>query len=283
MIRFLSMLILVITMTHATQAQAMFISPDPMDPTFPGVGTNRYSYSHNDPINLRDPSGYCTNDELCDGEWEEADSNLHPDQTQEGLQDEFNFGSGKPYVMDPKKFKLDTSIDIGSQIHASISAGGRMAAVYQKAIESGKPVDFVFENMAFNSKWSDQVNSSHWQIGRYSGDVSGTLSVNSDGTYSVSGTLTVRSDNFDWTPDGNGFLHNTGIKVLGQNWNAPGPNNILPAEGFGVLLEGTHSSAPMGASPTDAHVRWSQPSPALNGGTLPIEYGRTFQFKAWGQ
>lgn len=35
----------------------MFIQPDWFDPTQPGVGTNRYSYSFNDPINNRDPNG----------------------------------------------------------------------------------------------------------------------------------------------------------------------------------------------------------------------------------
>ncbi|WP_198411890.1 RHS repeat-associated core domain-containing protein [Microvirga flavescens] len=34
-----------------------FLSPDSLDPTLPGVGTNRYAYSLNDPINLRDPGG----------------------------------------------------------------------------------------------------------------------------------------------------------------------------------------------------------------------------------
>jgi hypothetical protein len=35
-----------------------FISPDTLDPTMPGVGTNRYSYSQNDPINKSDPNGH---------------------------------------------------------------------------------------------------------------------------------------------------------------------------------------------------------------------------------
>ncbi len=35
----------------------MFIQPDWLDPTQPGVGTNRYAYSFNDPINQKDPSG----------------------------------------------------------------------------------------------------------------------------------------------------------------------------------------------------------------------------------
>jgi hypothetical protein len=41
----------------ASQASAMFIQPDWFDPTAPGVGTNRYAYSHNDPINRLDPEG----------------------------------------------------------------------------------------------------------------------------------------------------------------------------------------------------------------------------------
>lgn len=36
---------------------ALFIQPDWWEVTEPGVGTNRYSYSFNDPVNLSDPSG----------------------------------------------------------------------------------------------------------------------------------------------------------------------------------------------------------------------------------
>lgn len=35
-----------------------FISPDDWDPTLPGVGTNRYAYAFNDPINKSDPNGH---------------------------------------------------------------------------------------------------------------------------------------------------------------------------------------------------------------------------------
>ncbi|MER9683886.1 hypothetical protein NKJ23_32250 [Mesorhizobium sp. M0184] len=35
-----------------------FISPDDWDPTLPGVGTNRYAYAQNDPINKSDPNGH---------------------------------------------------------------------------------------------------------------------------------------------------------------------------------------------------------------------------------
>ena len=36
----------------------IFLQPDWWEVTEPGVGTNRYSYSFNDPVNLSDPSGH---------------------------------------------------------------------------------------------------------------------------------------------------------------------------------------------------------------------------------
>ncbi len=38
-------------------AGARLISPDDWDPTMEGVGTNRYAYAGQDPINKSDPSG----------------------------------------------------------------------------------------------------------------------------------------------------------------------------------------------------------------------------------
>ncbi|WVT77639.1 RHS repeat-associated core domain-containing protein (plasmid) [Sinorhizobium chiapasense] len=39
-----------------------FISPDDWDPTQPGVGTNRYAYAGNDPVNNSDPNGHAFRD-----------------------------------------------------------------------------------------------------------------------------------------------------------------------------------------------------------------------------
>ncbi|MBK5571507.1 RHS repeat-associated core domain-containing protein [Ensifer sp. SSB1] len=39
-------------------ANARFISPDSFDPTIEGVGTNRYAYAGNDPVNKSDPNGH---------------------------------------------------------------------------------------------------------------------------------------------------------------------------------------------------------------------------------
>ncbi|WP_112664646.1 glycohydrolase toxin TNT-related protein [Microvirga flavescens] len=45
-----------------------FLSPDSLDPTLPGVGTNRYAYSLNDPVNKKDPSGNSANATKSDGD-----------------------------------------------------------------------------------------------------------------------------------------------------------------------------------------------------------------------
>ncbi len=61
MFRILKQLIATISILAflATSSHAMFIQPDWYDPSHPGVGTNRYSYSFNDPINKSDPGGNC--------------------------------------------------------------------------------------------------------------------------------------------------------------------------------------------------------------------------------
>jgi RHS repeat-associated protein len=43
-------------------ALGRFISPDDWDPTLAGVGTNRYAYAGNDPVNKSDAKGHCFED-----------------------------------------------------------------------------------------------------------------------------------------------------------------------------------------------------------------------------
>lgn len=59
MLRILKQVILAVSLLAiiTTPSHAMFIQADWLDPTESGVGTNRYSYSYNDPVNNHDPGG----------------------------------------------------------------------------------------------------------------------------------------------------------------------------------------------------------------------------------
>ncbi|MDI6836301.1 MAG: hypothetical protein QMD99_11390 [Rhizobiaceae bacterium] len=58
--RLLSLLLIcsLTAVSFGSAANARFIQPDNWDPTLPGVGTNRYAYSDNDPVNKSDPNGH---------------------------------------------------------------------------------------------------------------------------------------------------------------------------------------------------------------------------------
>lgn len=58
--RMLSLLLVcsLVSVSFGSAANARFISPDDWDPTKPGVGTNRYAYARNDPVNKSDPNGH---------------------------------------------------------------------------------------------------------------------------------------------------------------------------------------------------------------------------------
>ena len=58
--RILSLLLIcsMLSVSFGSAANARFIQPDTMDPTIEGVGTNRYAYAGNDPVNKSDPNGH---------------------------------------------------------------------------------------------------------------------------------------------------------------------------------------------------------------------------------
>ncbi|MBW9065401.1 hypothetical protein JNB71_19030 [Rhizobium herbae] len=58
--RVLSLLLVcsMLSVSFGSAANARFIQPATMDPTIEGVGTNRYAYAGNDPVNNSDPNGH---------------------------------------------------------------------------------------------------------------------------------------------------------------------------------------------------------------------------------
>lgn len=113
MLRILQQLILTaLFAAFASQATAMFISPDPMNPTHPGVGTNRYAYSHGDPINMSDPSGLATVYKDTDGDGlNEYYGEINPGDL--GWNDDFS-NSG---VLPSEWVDINRAINSGGKLH----------------------------------------------------------------------------------------------------------------------------------------------------------------------
>jgi hypothetical protein len=86
----------------------MFIQPDWLDPVLPGVGTNRYSYSFNDPVNLTDPNGNKVGDQAvgCDT----CDYYDHAEAA-----------NGTPAFGDPKHPEIEAAMDAVVQIGIEVS------------------------------------------------------------------------------------------------------------------------------------------------------------------
>ena len=266
---------------------SLFLQPDWFEVTKAGVGTNRFSYSFNDPVNKFDPGGNCTNDDNCDGEWkDDKDGDEHQDP--EGIQDKFNYGDGSSYKLRAKKWGLDRSMDIGSQILSSIrNPDGRMAKYYSQAKSTGEPVEFEFSNMGFNMDPDIAISSPEWPIGRYSADVVGAISVNEDGSFEVSGSATINSDAYSWKLDGGGFFHNAGIEALGNNINGPYRGDMVHSNlaswyAFSDNPDPGFDGSRIGGSPSGNEVKWSAPSSSLPGGELTVDYIGRYEFEAWG-
>jgi RHS repeat-associated protein len=94
-----------------------FLSPDTWDPTLPGVDVNRYAYSLNDPINMRDPLGH-------DGEQYHGNSGGSSNIigcTCNGGNNSTNGGSTTPHVYDYE--------NIFGKFHVSIDKDGKQTRI----------------------------------------------------------------------------------------------------------------------------------------------------------
>ncbi|MCP3969204.1 MAG: hypothetical protein GY717_02555 [Rhodobacteraceae bacterium] len=74
-------------------ALGLFTSPDWLDPTTPGVGTNRYAYAGNDPVNRRDPGGNSWLSDLGDSlrdSWDNFTDHFSSDRATRRSAQEYN-------------------------------------------------------------------------------------------------------------------------------------------------------------------------------------------------
>jgi len=198
------------------------------------------------------------------GKWGELTQTPTQPQNAEGVQDQFNFAKLelKPYLADPKIFKMEKSIDIGKQILTSLTYVGKsndgteylggVREAYNKALDTrGVLVDFEWidtnpdslkfiknKSIPFNSNAWKAIKTKAWPFGRVSAKlVNGKIMACKNGWYYVEGKLVFEDDYYSWIPDVaekknetikeaiDRKVHNEAIKTLGENYNKTGQGN----------------------------------------------------------
>jgi|GEM_PF-3647241 len=136
-------------------------------------------------------------------------------QSNQGIQNHFNWSNGRPYYLDPAQFEVEDVLDIEKQIQESIRGGGKASAAYKKALKSGNKEIFDIEGVGFNMTTLSLVSTKSGRgIGRFHGHIIGTIKVNKDTRYEVKATMTFDLGDYNWVADGTSTLMNAAI-ILG--------------------------------------------------------------------
>ncbi|ENW94926.1 RHS repeat domain-containing protein [Acinetobacter sp. NIPH 298] len=233
-----------------------YMEPDPI-----GLegGLNPYAYAGSNPVMNVDPSGLCMFDLLCSGSWNMPTQNYDlQNQNWYAIQNQFNYGSG-PFYVDPAKFNLDYSIDIGKQLQQSaLNVNGYFNNELNR-INVGQSTNFSRENIAFNSNYAHAVMDGSWPMGRVSANLEATVHKWADGTYDVYGTLAFNKDMYSWKQDGTTWLQTAAI-TLGNS-----------------LLNYSNGQVKSWGTPSSAYVN------SVDKGEMPLIYIRSYGFTASGR
>ena len=252
----------------------LFIQPDWWEVTQAGVGTNRFAYAGNDPVNLSDPGGNCTGSYSCKGEWgpEKKEADLR--QSEDGVADASIYDKKKSYTLDPKRLELDKIFDVGEAIQRYIDGKGEsyLASDLKQAIEesiaTGEPVRFKIDGLGYRVSLIDKVFTESGAIyGNFVVDIEGEVTAYANGRYSISSGVAVidPNQNYDFRTNNEGFITESAIQYKGSYPNMNGPNvgPISPGDP-GEYDPGKYDSRYM-----DADIR--------------TESNRDYFFSAWGR
>ncbi|MFK0693137.1 RHS repeat-associated core domain-containing protein [Mesorhizobium sp. IMUNJ 23033] len=107
-----------------------FISPDDWDPTMQGVGTNRYAYGQNDPVNRSDPNGHL----YGEGHYGDADG--------DGIDDMID---RRPFVDNRMIMRIDPTLDDDKLGGLGLAIGVGLGLMLFGATSSSRREEFTPE------------------------------------------------------------------------------------------------------------------------------------------
>ena len=210
----------------------MFLQPDWWEVTKEGVGTNRYAYAFNDPVNGRDPGGHCTEDKATDGcvvttktpsgEPKDGEPERIDPKNPDAVNGHAISGDGSPRVADFAEVELN---DLGASLQKiAVDKNSPLHLAIEKSRITGKPVDIEMTEVKAAKNMLNSKTSLNQQgaIGRFSVSIKGKVSVDSSGVAHFDGTVTGEVDRQDYPLD---VSRNpvatalTGIGRLRQAWN----------------------------------------------------------------
>ncbi|MCB2130875.1 MAG: RHS repeat-associated core domain-containing protein [Rhodobacteraceae bacterium] len=256
----------------------MFLQPDWWEVTKQGVGTNRYSYSFNDPVNGRDPSGHCNTDkDQCSGHWNEPKEKADPRQSEDAVADASIYDKKTRYVLDPSKLGADNLLSIGTAIEKYInSTNPRVKAYYEasdlkraieRALATGRSAEFRIDGLAIKIGLSAKATT---EAGRILGDIqldlTGKITVTPDGKFEIIDGVAELNQNqrYNFELDGSNQITNMAIALAGARPNMNGANEMAVAPGgfggFDPRYESRYSDA-----------------------NILTVLDRSYSFEAWGQ
>ena len=136
-----------------TVQQVRFISPDTMDPTLPGVGTNRYAYAENDPINKSDPNGH-----IFETAWDVANAAYGWASFSQNLSQ----GNYVAATIDAAGATIDT---VAAAV--PVVPGGATAAIKGTRTAGSYVIDALgYGNKAVDPSWSSKITGYAQQTGK---------------------------------------------------------------------------------------------------------------------
>lgn len=218
----------------------LFIQPDWWEVTKAGVGTNRYAYSANDPVNAKDPSGNCSHMSGQDGcvivgenkhSTLRANSWINPKSIL-AINLSALFGNGQDRTADFTQVRI---WDLGASIQTmSKHPNFTLFEAIQKARETNEQVDVYIPGIVSGNLGGKNGNRQGLAIGRFVLNIEGSVSIDDNGNWKLEGNVYADPDVQDYPQSDRSNLAEFGTRILGNLQNTFGGKD------YTVTFEGSY-------------------------------------------